>query len=359
MQNRLIPNIRQLALRALLALLAISFFSSTAYAVKLHGADSPELAQAVTAWLNDDDRSSLPALAQLAARGNIAAAMLVARIERTTKFATPYVRSLSRADRLRLFRRPSKYIFAPSWIGWYAYKGLDLAVAFEDAGLSRTDTHLAYELVDLGERQAADTLLRRIAFYGNGQQQAQMISANLLPELDPYLTAMSRPAYNSRLGLNALVHLVGEDALDAVPRDEVDRAAGFLHNGIPFHTLPAGSPLHSTIAQKISELPALRPIYNQCKSICPNDTAQCSVTMMGLHGGYYDSIRIDSPLESVIDQERFLASRRASQIALRRAALARDGAATQRASVESIWLDSQCLAVAVSKIRLASGDWFR
>jgi len=335
------------------------FFAGPAKAEKLFGADSSELAQAVSIWLDDNDRDSLPVFARLAAGGNIAAAMLVARIERTTKFATPYVRSLSREDRLRLFRRPSNYVFAPGWINWYANKGLDLAIAIEDAGLSRTDSYLAYELVDLGERQAADSLIRRIVFYGNGQQQAQIVSANLLPELDPYLTAMSWPGKDSRLGLNALVHLVGEDALDNVDQNEIDRAAGFLHNGMPFHTLPAGSPLHSTIAQRISELPALRPIYNQCKSICPNDIEQCSVAMMGLHGGYYDSIRIDSPLESVIDQPRFLASRRASAIALRRAALARDGAATLRASVEAIWIDSQCLAAAVSKVRLATNDWFR
>jgi hypothetical protein len=346
-------------LHQVLFILCTLLFATSVNAEKLPGADAPELAQAVTAWLNDDDRGSLPALAKLAAKGNVAAAMLVARIERTTKFATPYVRSLSRRDRLRLFRRPSNYVFAPGWINWYADKGLDLAIAIEDAGLSRTDSHLAYELVDLGERQAADSLIRRIVFYGNGQQQAQIISANLLPELDPYLTAMSWPGTNSRLGLNALVHLVGDNALDNVAQDEIDRAAGFLHNGMPFHTLPAGSPLHSAIAQRISEVPALQPIYNQCQSICPNDVEQCSVAMMGLHGGYYDSIRIDSPLESVINQPRFLASRRASAIALRRAALARDGAATLRASVESIWIDSQCLAAAVGKIRLASGDWFR
>lgn len=342
-----------------LFVLCALLFSSQAKAEKLFGDDSPELAQAVTAWLNDDDRASLPVMAQLAATGNIAAAMLVARIERTTKFATPYVRTLSRRDRLRLFRSPTKYVFAQSWINLYAEKGLDLAIVFEEAGLSRTDSHLAYALVDLGERQAADTLIRRIVFYGDGQQQAQIISANLLPELDPYLTAMSRPSSDSRLGLNALIHLVGEDALENIALDEIDRAAGFLHNGMPFHTLPAGSPFHGAIAQKIAETPALRPIYNQCESICPNDVEQCSVAMMGLHGGYYDSIRIDSPLESVIDQPRFLASRRASAMALRRAALARDGAATLRASVESIWVDSQCLAAAVNKVRLASGDWFR
>jgi hypothetical protein len=81
--------------------------------------------------------------------------------------------------------------------------------------------------------------------------------------------------------------------------------------------------------------------------------------MMGLHGGYYESIRIDSPLESVISQPRFLASRRASQIALRRAALSRDGAANLRAPAEDIWLESQCLAATITKIRLASSDRYR
>ena len=326
----------------------------------LNGMDSPALEQAVQDWLDDDDQRSLPALARLANEGNIAAGMLVARIERTTKHFSPWVHALTRKRRLALFRRPSRHLFSPGWIGWYAYKGVDLAVTLEDAGLSRTSAWLVHELVDAGEVQASDTLIRRIMFYGNSAQRAQVAGANLpLPELAPYVTAMDQPGKDSRLGMNALQFLVGEDALKGLKADEVLRAADFVNNGLPFQTLPAGHPLHDALADKIADTKALLPITNQCNQACPNDFAQCAVTMMGLHGGYYESIRIDSPLESVISQERFLDSERASGIALRRAALARDGAATQRASIETIWSFAQCLGVAVRGVREAHVNLFR
>lgn len=334
--------------------------SSPASGATLPGGDAPELARAVATWLDDDDENSLPALAELAARGNIAAALLVARIERTTRHFSPWLHSLTRSRRLALFRRPSRDLFPPTWIGWYADQGVDLAVTLKDAGLSRTGAYLVHELNDLGEPQAADTLIRRIMFYGDGPHRAQVAGANLpLPELAPYVMAMDQPGKDSRLGMNAVIHLVGPDALEGVAPDDIRQAAGFLHYGMPFQTLPAANPLHEPLSRRISEMPALKPIANQCESICPNDTAQCSLTMIGLQGGYYDAIRNDSPLESVISQKRFLNSRRGSAIALRRAALARDGAASLRATLGTVWSYSQCLGVAVRKVRESHVRMFR
>ena len=62
------------------------------------GHNAPAFAQAVEAWLADDDKTALPALAELAKGGNRAAAILLDRIEEETPLS-PYARGLGQEGR--------------------------------------------------------------------------------------------------------------------------------------------------------------------------------------------------------------------------------------------------------------------
>ncbi len=64
------------------------------------GADDPVFHTAVEAWLNDNDAASLPVLALLSRKGNIAPRLLLSRIEITDRASGNFVKRLSRIERL-------------------------------------------------------------------------------------------------------------------------------------------------------------------------------------------------------------------------------------------------------------------
>ncbi len=72
--------------------------AQVAQAGDLQGADDPALQVAIETWLEDNDEDSLPAFAALAADGNVAARLLLSRIEVTDQGPSNYVNSLSRKD---------------------------------------------------------------------------------------------------------------------------------------------------------------------------------------------------------------------------------------------------------------------
>ncbi len=97
----------------------------------LSGSDDPALQAAIEVWLEDDDENSLPVIANLAGEGNIAARLLLARIEDTDRAPSDYVSSLSRTERVNLFRSTSgKGVFRPSWLKSEMLAGNKIASAF-------------------------------------------------------------------------------------------------------------------------------------------------------------------------------------------------------------------------------------
>ena len=80
--------------------------------------DDPLLQEAVELWLDDNDAESLPLLAELAQEGNVAARLMLSRIEATDRSHSEFVRELSRHQRLELFRAPGESgKFRSSWLG--------------------------------------------------------------------------------------------------------------------------------------------------------------------------------------------------------------------------------------------------
>ena len=75
------------------------------------------------------------------------------------------------------------------------------------------------------------------------------------------------------------------------------------------------------------------------------------MTFLALVGGYYEAIRLDSPVERYIPQQRFLDSRRAMRMTLRRAALMKNEPGTDLADLQEIASHSQCAADLVAAER--------
>ena len=82
-------------------LLMLSF---SAVANDLAGKDEPEFQAALQLWLNDNDDESLTRLSKLAMEGNVAARLLLARIEVTDRAPSEFVTQLTRKEYMDIFR---------------------------------------------------------------------------------------------------------------------------------------------------------------------------------------------------------------------------------------------------------------
>lgn len=337
-------------MRSLFIAIAVCMMSATG-AVELAGSEDAEFKQAVVLWLQNDDETSLHKLAQLARDGSVAARLLLARIERLDRAPSLYLESLSRERRMRLFRSAKgDGPFYSSWIVVEAGSGHPLASALQRAGSPRVDIDAIEQLIAFGERQATDHLVRVAALYGGAQIHRRLLANGLaLDELRPFILSQEKPPQKQADGLAALRHIArsgsSNDWLELNMADADTMAASLLLSlGIPFGYVEQHNKWRRPIERWLLHDNAMRPVANMCSAKCLSDVSDCAVTVLGLTGGYYEAIRLDSPLESVIPQSRFLDSLRAQEMALRRAALVRAEDARELASIESIAGYSRCLA---------------
>ena len=104
--------------------------------------------------------------------------------------------------------------------------------------------------------------------------------------------------------------------------------------------------------------PAMGPLADLCTRSCPTEAAACAFTLLSLTGGYFEAIQLDSPVETVIPQDRFLASPRARVMALRRAALARTETDMPLGTQAELSEVSACAADLIWAERRAYGDLY-
>ena len=67
---------------------------------------TPRFQTALTAWLDEDDQTSLPELAALAAEDNSAAQVLLGLVDRAPPLQGPWLANLPRSERIALIRAP-------------------------------------------------------------------------------------------------------------------------------------------------------------------------------------------------------------------------------------------------------------
>lgn len=357
-----IKKLQLAASKTLLATIASLFLSQITAANGLEGTDDPKLQTAIKQWLSDNDEQSLPALSALAKDGNIAARLLLGRIEETDigSASSSYVRSLNRQQRHELFRSgEDDQSFYPSWLAYEAGRGNTLAQNLFKARFTVVDLPLIEKLVKLGEPEASNDLLRTAGFYGSQVQLNQLLDNDSTPaEWRPLLYGYIQPIEMQAEGKYALRLIAGNtkaptpETLKSSDKDTLD-AAVYMMLGLPFATISPESRWYDAVGEWFMTSDNMRPIANLCKRSCPQEPIQCAIGVMGLHGGYFESIRIDSPLENLIPQQQFLESPRAQGMALRRATLRRANTYRQELiSTEELANSSQCLADLVKKARL-------
>ena len=306
-------------------------------------------------WLVGDDALSLPLLAELARERDMRARVLLGRIETMDKGPSPYRMALPRAEARALFRNvEASGRFGRSWLRIEALSGSDLAEAFLAARSPEPDLGLIKVLTQLGEAQATDYPTRIMALYGSDEtRKALLDSGVMLEELQPYLAYLSGTPEPRGDGLAALRHIAG-DGYGSITAQESDALgmAGILALGHGFGDLAPDNRWRPVVEEWLMRAEATRPIADLCRGTCEADAPACAFALMALTGGYYEVIRLDSPTETYIPQEEFLASPRARIMALRRAALAR--AETNLgwvAEVDEIAQVSQCAADMIAETR--------
>lgn len=310
-------------------------------------AGDDKLKQAVALWLDGDDKQSLPMLAKLAGRGDPDARLLLARLEYMDRGRSPYLRSLSAAQLKNMHRsHNSKTKFAVSWLEIEAQQGNELAVLLQKTRLPYANISLIEKLHSMGEAQASDHPTRISALYGSSAERNALLKNDaVLSELRPYVRYLTTAPEPRGDGMSALRYMVPELA-DKVNKDNIDALdmAGVLALGYGFGRMNQSNPWYEGVANWVLSNEATRPILTLCSRKCGDEIPNCAMMLMALTGGYYEVIRLDSPLERLISQTDFLNSPRAELMAIRRAALTRAETDEELGSIHEIAKHSVCAA---------------
>ena len=311
--------------------------------------------RAVEVWLSGDDRSSLPALADLAREGHSMARILLSQIETKDRGHSPFRKSLKPSDARALFRRDQGYGgFSQTWLAFEAKENNPLARALIATRVPRPVAGLIGTLRALGEVEATDFPIRVIALYGSEEEKRILDESDMmLDELRPYMAHYrDKQAWRGE-GIAALRHMA-PFASEMMRPDDPDTVeiGGLLALGYPGGGTDPANRWRGLVEDWVLTAPAAQPIADLCRQRCPGEVTGCGFAMLALSGGYYEVIRLDTPLETVITQAQFLASPRARLMTLRRAALARHNANRGwLASVDQIAEMSACAADLIAETR--------
>lgn len=334
------------------------FMVQGAQAGDLQGADDPALQAAMETWLDDNDEVSLPAFATLAADGNIAARLLLSRIEVTDQGPSDFVNGLSRKERVELFRSNSgSGLFRPTWLKSEKAGGNQFAAMLLESTNTVVDIDTIRELYGAGEPEAAYDLIRETA--GNGSAQQKQELADFLPqnsELMPFLRALQNPAAGFTPGHVALKMSIDGNEFSG-PESDTSAAAYFVEygyqTGVQSTEFDQSNYYYDHLASSIESAPVTAPIATLCNRYCAADTHACGITVFGVVGGYYKAIKFDSPMQTLIEQSRYVTSDRAVGMVLRRVSFARAAGAGKKFLISDSELQakSACLAEAVAEVR--------
>ena len=283
------------------------------------------LEQAIELWLEGDDIYSLSIMANLARDGNADARLLLARIETTELGPSPFRQSLRPEQSKHLFRAPGNGDIAKTWLSVEADLSNPLAQALRTAAQPEPNLALIKQLADMGEYQATDHPTRILALYGTTEEKAELLAApELLPDLKPYIAYLLDQPEPRGDGLAALRHMTGQDISEI--NAETPGALGMaelLALGYGYGDHGDDNPFRPAVESWVMSATSTLPIRSLCDEQCGEEAHQCAFAFMALSGGFYEAIRYDSPLETLIPQDRFLPSPRAQMMVLRRTAMAR------------------------------------
>ena len=327
------------------------------------GSADPMFKSVVSIWLEDNDVDSLLPLAEMAKQGNIAARLLLARIEVTDRAPSAYVRNLSRKDYNKLFRSNAESLkLKPSWLVTESKLGNQLARTLLDATALGINLDTVRQLFQLGEQQAAEYQIRKVAVDGTREQQLhvlEMMGENF--ESAPYVRGFLHSREKVTTGIAALEHILGDvnknksNPIQIEENKKTEDALLYIRIGYQagkeLINFDSKHPLFSVLSKWIMNSDQTIPIATICQQACSEEEIpKCANTAFGLMGGYYEVIRMDSPVESIIPQNVYIQSQRARNSAIRKIAGFRSEAGQLVFNEQELRVQSSCLANVVTKI---------
>ena len=291
----------------LVAGLCLSIPASAALSAEISGQDEPRFQTALTAWLNEDDQTSLPELAALAAEDNRAAQVLLGLVDRAPPLQGPWLANLPRSERIALIRAPGG-LSGRSWM---------LAAA--------EDTPLAQLWVMQPTPEANLDTGRRFA--AMGEVRAARITLNELSrrQFRDFAALADDPAYPPDMR-----YLVWREwAADPVKRADVEAEIAALHAGDPQAIRFDGRQVApGDIEAWLAQSSLAEPLRAACEVLCPATLTECTVAAFDLLGGgdgVVDShnglAAFGTPSETLIPPGRWTDSARARSALLRQSNL--------------------------------------
>ena len=329
------------------------------------GYDAPAFTEAVEAWLDADDAASLPEFARLAREGNLAAQILLGRIDQERRALSPWLASMSAKERKALLRAPGGK-FPKSWLR-VASETSRLAAALQASRFQENDKQTLPELIALGEIRAARFVADRLFNHGHWEFLIETIPGSTR---DPYLTntaltsafyVQSNEAARLRKQAMSIVTggslLLGENQADLVERllaigrltvkDEAHHIGiGWIFWGhAKLHTMEQD--VSDNMVNQLVSQPEAGPIVVLCDQACPDSGTACIKLGNYLARGVYMLRKIGSPVESLLSTPRYRKSRRAQEDLLGQ--MAAQAAPFVRRSAEHYHGIDRCLASLVQE----------
>ncbi len=297
-------------MQLVIALFVLLFTTILAEAesTKIIGSSSPNFLKAKQDWLNGEDLSALKQLSLLAHNGNLAAQILLAQIASRGLFHSHVTRDLTRNERIELLRFP-KGLSGQTWLINASQKN-KLAMALLLVNDENHASTFVVDLVNWGEKHSALIGANKVFSNGQGDKLIQHFADRsvIVPEnirvLNDWYSQSSNIGMQSRK-VTPITYLHkkvawGDFEFSTWELEWVAPAPEILLNQLG---------TRETTILASPKIESWKPMYQFCKQNCTESVKACTTVGMSVLSGLGPN-PIRSPLESVISNEQYLASRR-------------------------------------------------
>lgn len=259
-------------------------------------AETRDFEAALAQWLADDEAAALPALAGMAAEGDMQARLLLGLIDKNASLQGPWLTRRTRAERLALMRAPSGGLSGQSWLR--RIDGVPLAALWLELLQVGTGFDTVEALTRTGEVRTARQAVLTMAM------REELRPQDSWPDwLDPELAWAVWP-------------FAGEEL-----RGEIAELVPEAH---PQWALMGRTVAGNGLDDWLRDSAAARPLQQLCATHCAHSAASCRIAGYHALGSHAALLTLGSPAEALVPGDTFLSSPRGQQAILRRMLLSTD-----------------------------------
>ncbi len=264
----------------------------------MHGQYDLAFQHAVAGWLAGDEEHALPALASLSRKGNAAARVLLAMVDKSPELQGPWLSLLDREARVSLMRRPGVFS-GSSWMK--SLPDIELARDWIAVWAVRSDVKTALRFARAGENRAArQALISLEARQGKG-----------------FATYADDPFYPK-----SMRYLIWREVVyQGGNIDAMDGEADALLPGDPQRVFMDSNVRTSDLQDWLAQADIGAPLQALCTTACAVNPGQCMRAGFNAMGGYHGLASLGSPVANLISEARFAASVHGQNTVLRRSLL--------------------------------------